>query len=74
MPVQTDIGTFVFKSSGSNGLKRTYIAAINPPYAALVSTHNHIRSDHTWSFMTIEAGHDSMVTAPDELASMLLVA
>ena len=72
MPVQTYIGTFVFKSSGSNGLKRTYIAAINPPYAALVPTHNYIKSDHTWSFMTIEAGHDSMVTAPDELASLLM--
>jgi pimeloyl-ACP methyl ester carboxylesterase len=74
MPVQTYIGTFTFKSSGSNGLKRTYIAAIKPPYATLVSTHNRIRGDHTWSFTTIEAGHDSMVTAPDELASMLMLA
>ena len=74
MPVQTYIGTFTFKSSGSNGLKRTYIAAIKPPYALLVSTHNRIRGDHTWSFTTIEAGHDSMVTAPDELASLLMVA
>ena len=73
MPVQTYIGTFTFKSSGSNGLKRTYIAAIKPPYATLVSTHNRIRGDHTWSFTTIEAGHDSMVTAPDELASLLMV-
>jgi pimeloyl-ACP methyl ester carboxylesterase len=74
MPVQTYIGTFTFKSSGSNGLKRTYIAAIEPPYAALVSTHNRIRDDNTWSFTTIEAGHDSMVTAPDELASLLMEA
>ena len=74
MPVRTYIGTFTFKNSGSNGLKRTYIAAIKPPYALLVSTHNRIRGDHTWSFTTIEAGHDSMVTAPDELASLLMVA
>lgn len=74
MPVQTYIGTFTFKSSGSNGLKRTYIAAITPPYATLVSTHNRIRGDTTWSFKTIEAGHDSMVTAPDELASLLMLA
>jgi pimeloyl-ACP methyl ester carboxylesterase len=73
MPVQTYIGTFTFKSSGSNGLKRTYIAAIKPPYATLVSTHDRIRGDHTWSFTIIEAGHDSMVTAPDELASLLMV-
>ena len=74
MPVQTYIGTFTFKNSGSNRLKRIYIAAIKPPYATLVSTHNRIRDDHTWFFTTIEAGHDSMVTAPDELASVLMMA
>ena len=74
MPVGTYIGTFTFKSSGSNGLKRTYIASSKPPYALLVSTRNRIRGDNTWSFMTIEAGHDSMVTAPDELASLLMAA
>jgi pimeloyl-ACP methyl ester carboxylesterase len=73
MPVQTYIGTFTFKNSGSNGLKRTYIAAIKPSYAMLVPTHNQIRGDHTWSFTTIDAGHDSMVTAPDELASLLVM-
>ncbi len=45
MPVQIYIGTFTFKSSGSYGLKRTYIAAIKPPYATLVSTHDRIRGD-----------------------------
>ena len=73
MPVQTYIGTFTFKSYGSNGLRRSYIAAIKPPYDTLVSTHNRIRGDHTWSFTTIETGHDSMVTAPDELASLLMM-
>lgn len=72
MPVQTYIGTFTFKNSGSDGLRRTYIAAIKPSLAALVSTHNRIKSDPTWSFTTLEAGHDAVVTAPDELASLLL--
>ncbi len=74
MPVQTYIGTFTFKNSGSNGLKRTYIASTKPPYALLISTHERIRGDNTWSFTTIEAGHDSMVTAPDKLASLLMAA
>lgn len=73
MPVGTYIGAFTFKRSGSNGLKRTYIAATRPPYAALVPTHDRMRGDNTWSFTTIEAAHDSMVTAPDELASLLMV-
>lgn len=72
MPVGTYIGTFTFKNSGSNGLKRTYIASTKPPYALLLSTRNQVKDDPTWSFTTIAAGHDSMVTAPDELASLLM--
>jgi pimeloyl-ACP methyl ester carboxylesterase len=74
MPVRTYIGRLTFKSSGSKGLKRTYIAASKPPFASLVPTYKRIRADNTWSFMTIQAGHDSMVTAPDELASLLMLA
>ena len=71
MPVGTYIGTFTFKNSGSNGLKRTYIASTKPPYALLAATRNRIKDDHTWSYSTIEAGHDSMVTSPDELTALL---
>jgi pimeloyl-ACP methyl ester carboxylesterase len=74
MPVRTYTGTFTFKRSGSDGLKRTYIAAVKPPYTTLVSTHDRIRDDPSWSFRILEAGHDSMVTAPDELASLLMMA
>jgi len=74
MPVRAYIGTFTFKSSGSKGLKRTHIAGNKPPYASLVPTYNRIRGDNSWSFTTIEAGHDSMVIAPDRLASLLMAA
>jgi pimeloyl-ACP methyl ester carboxylesterase len=73
MPVGTYTGAFTFKHSGSNGLKRTYIASAKPPYALLDATRNRIRGDPTWSFTTIEAGHDSMVTAPDALAARLMI-
>jgi hypothetical protein len=72
MPVETFIGTFTFKNSGSNGLKRTYIAATNPAHVLLASTHDLIRGDNTWSFTTIATGHDAMVTLPDELAALLM--
>jgi pimeloyl-ACP methyl ester carboxylesterase len=72
MPVQTFLGPFTFKNSGSNGLKRTYIASSKPLYALLVATHNRVKADPSWSFTTIEAGHDSMVTAPNELAALLM--
>ncbi len=45
---------------------------VKPPYDPLVPTHNRIKRDPTWTFMTIEAGHDSMVIAPDALASLLM--
>ncbi len=72
MPVGTYTETFALKNSGSNGLRRTYIASTKPVYSLLVPTHNRIKGDATWSFTTIEAGHNSMVTAPAELASMFI--
>jgi len=74
MPVGTYIRTFTFKNSGSTGLKRTYIASTNPPYALLAATRDLVRGDKTWTFTTLAAGHDSMVTAPDELAAQLMLA
>jgi pimeloyl-ACP methyl ester carboxylesterase len=74
MPVGTYLSTFTFKNSGSNGLKRTYMATIKPPYALLTSTRERIKADNTWSFMTLDAGHDCMVTAPDALAAVLMAA
>jgi hypothetical protein len=72
MPLQTYLGAFTFERSGSNGLKRTYIASVKPLYDLLVPTHQWIRGDKTWSFTTLEEGHDSMVTAPKALASLLM--
>lgn len=73
MPVGTFVETFTFKHSGSNGLKRTYIASTKPPYPLLLSTSDRISRDPAWSFTTLEAGHDSMVTAPDKLAALLML-
>jgi len=61
-----------FRNGGSTGLKRTYIAALNPEYGPLIPTRERIRGDKTWSFTTLDAGHDSMVTAPRELATLLM--
>lgn len=72
MPVGTYVGTFTFKNSGSDGLRRTYIASTKPSYDLLTATRTRIRSDPAWSFTTIETGHNSMVTAPGELAALLL--
>ena len=72
MPLQTYVGRVAFRKRGSDGLRRTYIAATTPPYAPLAAIHERIRADETWSFTTIDTGHDAMVTAPAELASLLM--
>jgi pimeloyl-ACP methyl ester carboxylesterase len=72
MPVGTYTGLFTFQHSGSNGLKRTYIASTNPLYALMMPTHERIKGDKTWSFMPLETAHDSMVTAPEKLAAVLM--
>jgi pimeloyl-ACP methyl ester carboxylesterase len=72
MPLQTYLGKFTFKNHGSAGLRRTYIAAIKPVYLPLVATHERIKADRSWSYITIETGHDMMVTAPSELAALLM--
>jgi hypothetical protein len=74
MPLQTSVGTFTFKNSGSNGLKRTDIASTKPSYALLAATRDRIKGDLAWSFTTRAAGHNSPVTAPHELASVLMAA
>jgi pimeloyl-ACP methyl ester carboxylesterase len=72
MPVQTYTGRITFKNGGSNGLKRTYIAANKPAYTPLAPIYDRIKADRSWAFKTIDAGHDCMVIAPRELASLLV--
>ena len=74
MPLQTYLGKITLKNKGSTGLRRTYIAAVRPPYLPLVATHERVQADRSWSFATIEAGHDAMITAPAELSSLLMEA
>jgi len=72
MPLQTYLGKIAFKNHGNAGLRRTYIAAVKPRYIPLAATHERIQGDKSWSYITIETGHDMMVTAPSELASLLM--
>jgi pimeloyl-ACP methyl ester carboxylesterase len=71
MPIGTYLGTFTFKRGGTDGLRRTYIASTNPPYSLLASARDQVTADKSWEFKTMDAGHDSMVTAPESLASTL---
>ncbi|MEN9314570.1 MAG: hypothetical protein RIS35_963 [Pseudomonadota bacterium] len=72
MPLGTYLGEIALERGGSQGLRRSYIAAIDPLYPSMAATHSRLREDPSWQFRTIETGHDAMITAPERLAELLL--
>jgi len=72
MPVGTYVGEIRLSNGGAEGLPRTYIAADNPPFRPMQPTCARLRADPGWRFLTIDTGHDMMVTAPEDLATLLL--
>jgi pimeloyl-ACP methyl ester carboxylesterase len=55
-----------------NGLPRLYIDCTTPPIAALATIKDRYRGRPEWSFVELKTGHDAMVSAPEELARLLL--
>ena len=53
-------------------LPRTYIDCIKPFYSDFNGTKGRVKADAGWKYLTIETGHDAMVSAPQELAKLLL--
>ena len=55
-----------------NGRPRTYIHCTNPVYEPLEASRQWVRRQQGWSWQEIATAHDAMVTAPTDLARMLL--
>ena len=55
-----------------NGLPRLYIDCTRPALAALATIKDRYRGRPDWPFVEIATGHDAMVSAPQELARLLL--
>ena len=55
-----------------NGKPCTYIHCTAPVYAALEPSRQWVKQQQGWTWQEIATGHDAMVTAPAELARMLL--
>lgn len=60
------------KNPVGNGRPRTYIACTAPVYGPLESSRQWVKRQGGWNWQEIATGHDAMVTAPVELARMLL--
>lgn len=55
-----------------NGVKKTYIACIDPAYEPLVATHDWVRRQNGWQYLEFASGHDAMVIRPEALAKVLV--
>lgn len=71
-PISTYESKLHLKGPVGNNRPRTYIHCANPSYAALEASRVWVKQQQGWRWMEIATGHDAMVTAPDELATMLV--
>lgn len=55
-----------------NGLPMTYIACINPQLEVLKPRSDKLHNDPKWKYLTLDTGHDAMITTPKKLSLMLL--
>ncbi len=55
-----------------NGVPATYIRCTDPGYANTLKGAQYAQSRPDWQYLEIRTGHDAMISAPAELAAMLL--
>src|SRR5262249_49845998 len=71
-PVSTYESPLYLHNPVGNGRPCTYITCTNPIYGPLEGARQWARRQNGWDLREIATGHDAMVTAPTELARMLV--
>jgi pimeloyl-ACP methyl ester carboxylesterase len=71
MPRGTFTETIELRNRGTEGLKRSYLAAADPWYENMASTVEWVSKDPEWTFRSIDTCHDMMVTRPEETAQII---
>ena len=59
-------------AAGGERLKRTYVYCSKPAMGAFDQFAERLRDDRKWTFHELKTGHDAMVTAPGEVAKILM--
>jgi pimeloyl-ACP methyl ester carboxylesterase len=59
-------------AAGGEKLKRTYVYCSKPAMGAFDQFAERLRDDRKWTFHDVKTGHDAMVTAPGEIAKILM--
>ncbi len=55
-----------------NGVPKSYVECMAPAYANLAAVRERYRGRPGWHFVALTAGHDAMVSAPQETAKLLM--
>jgi pimeloyl-ACP methyl ester carboxylesterase len=71
-PISTYESPLNIKGPVGNNLPRTYIVCTKPLSESLEPSRQRVKSQPGWQWLEIAAGHDAMVTAPEELTRMLI--
>ena len=71
-PLGTYTSPLNIKGPVGKNLPRTYVMCTNPIYPVLEASRTWVKKQQGWNWLEIATGHDAMVTAPDELARMLI--
>lgn len=73
-PLKTCLDPISLLNGGSVGLNRTYIRCTDPALdqPGILAAAKIAASDKGWQYTELDTGHDAMVTAPAELARILL--
>lgn len=72
-PLQTYYDPLYLTNPLGNGVPATYIACSKPFFRSTELARSIAKGMPGWKYLEIATGHNAMITAPDELASMLLV-
>ena len=59
-------------AAGGEKLKRTYVYCSKPATGTFDQFAERLRDDRKWTFHDVKTGHDAMVTAPGEIAKILM--
>ncbi len=75
-PLKTWLDPISLKSGGPHRLVRTYVHCNEPPLAQTQFgwLYRELQSDAEWNTLTLATGHDAMVSDPEGVAKILLVA
>lgn len=71
MPKGCYTDPITLNNGGTEGLRRSYIAANNPPYERMKETVSWISHDSDWTLRYIDTGHDMMITQPQKTAELI---